>query len=68
MANASDFVDLASLMIAWTQLDRDAALVSTFATRGAVTSSLAASPPPLSSWACRTCVVANEADVIILDT
>lgn len=42
MANASDFVDLASLMIAWTQLDRDAALVSTFATRGAVTSWLAA--------------------------
>lgn len=68
MANASDSVDLARLMISWTQLDRAAALVSAFATNGAASSWLAASPPPLLTWARRTCVVADEADVIILAT
>lgn len=67
LASATDSVDLARLMIAWTQLDRDAGLVSTFATSGAASSWLSASPPPLPLWAARTCVVAEDTAVVIVN-
>lgn len=67
IASASDSVDLARLMIAWTKLDRDAALVSTFATHEAASAWLTASSPPLPHWATRTCVAADDQDVIVLD-
>lgn len=38
MSSASDPVDLARLMVAWTALDRDAGLISTFADSGAASS------------------------------
>lgn len=67
LASATDSVDLARLMVAWTQLDWDAGLVSTFPSSGAASSWLGMSPPPLPTWAARTCVAAAEADVVIVN-
>lgn len=67
VASTSDSIDLARLLIAWTQLGQDAGLVFTFETHGATSSWLTSSPPPLPEWAAHTCTVSDDDDVVILD-
>jgi len=67
IARASDSIDLARLMIEWTQLGRDAAIICTFEHHGAASSWLTAAQPPLPTWAARTCVATADADVINVD-
>lgn len=66
VACASDSIDLAQLLIAWTQLGRNAALVSTFESREAATSWLSSSLQPLPGWV-RTCVASDDDEVVDLD-
>lgn len=60
LASAGDAIDLAWLMVAWTELNRDAGLVCNFETRDEASSWLTAAPPPLPVWAARTCVATND--------
>lgn len=67
VASASDAIDLARLLVAWTQLDGDAGLVSTFKSRGAASSWVTSMPPPLPTWAAAPCSVTDDEDVIVLE-
>lgn len=67
LARTSDAIDLARLLLTWTQLGGDAALVSTFESRGAASSWLTILPPPLPKWAIGTCLSPADEDVIVLE-
>lgn len=67
VASTSDAVDLARFLVAWTQLDGDAGLVSTFESRGAASSWVTLLPPPLPTWAAAPCSVTDDEDVIVLE-
>lgn len=67
IAATGDSIDLARFLVSWTQLDRDAALISTFETRAAASSWLSITPPPLPMWAARTFLAMDDEDVINLE-
>lgn len=67
VASTSDAIDLARILLMWTQLGGDAALVSTFESRGAASSWLAVLPPPLPKWAIETCTAVGDEDVTVLE-
>lgn len=67
IAATGDSIDLARFLVAWTQLDRDDALISTFETHGAASSWFSIMPLTLPTWAARICLAMDDEDLINLE-
>jgi len=64
---ADSAIDVARLLVAWAELGRDAAVLSSFADRGEALSWLSLSALDLPTWVNLTCAVDPDDDVIFLD-
>jgi len=64
---ANDAIDLARLLVAWTELAEDAALLCSFESRGAASTWLTGALPDLPDWAKRSCGPTDDGCVIRID-
>jgi len=67
VVEANNGVDMARLLLVWTELGPDAALVCSFDDRRAATSWATGALPALPVWARRTCVAASDKKVVCMD-
>jgi len=68
VVEAKNGIDVARLLLVWTELGRDVALVCSFETRKAATSWVAGPVPALASWASLTCVPTGGDEAAIPDS